>query len=271
MNQKAVRRGQENESEVPRRPHYVQSVEKAMNVLRAFDGVRKQLSLTQIAERSGMTVSAAQRFTSTLTALGYLNKSPQNKKFELAPRILDFTYRYLSGNELLARATPVLQQLTQETGEVCSMTVLDDTEIVFVARIISRNILNYANLVVGARLPAYCTSSGRAMLATLPEKQLDDVLERSVLEKHTPHTLVDVASIKSELQKIRVSGFALIEDQYYLGDVSIGAAVLDAEGHAVGGISIALSRARWEQDMDLPRYSVLIMEAAHSLSVFQHL
>jgi DNA-binding IclR family transcriptional regulator len=168
---------------------YVQSVEKAMKVLTAFDGSKRQLSLSEISSFTGFDMSATQRFTYTLAALGYLFKDPDSRKYELSPRLLDFTYHYLTSNDLVSRATPYLQQLGSETEEATNLTVLDDTDIVFVLRIVSRNVFN-AHVITGSRLPAYCTAPGLAILATLADGEIDDILSRTNLVAYTASTRI---------------------------------------------------------------------------------
>lgn len=121
---------------------FVNSVEKAMRVLVAFDGRQRQLSLSQIATLTGLDISATQRFTYTLTALGYLIKNEAQKTYELSPKLIDFTFHYLVSSDLVNRAAPYLQQLGMETEEASNLTVLDGTDIVFVVRIVSRHVLN---------------------------------------------------------------------------------------------------------------------------------
>jgi IclR family pca regulon transcriptional regulator len=249
-------------------PLFVQSVEKAMKVLTAFDGSKRQLSLSEIAGITDLDNSAAQRFTHTLAALGYLVKDPGTRKYELSVRLLDFTYHYLASNDLVHRATPVLQKLARDTEEVCNLTVPDGTDIVFVLRIISRNVMN-PNVIVGSRLPAYCTAPGLAMLSTWPAQEVDDLLERSALVKHTPRTVADPRKIKARLARIRAAGYAHTQDELYPDDISTAAPVLDATGRAVGALNIAVSRARWNAERDEERYAGLLRSAAAAVSAPQ--
>ena len=247
---------------------FVQSVEKAMKVLTAFDGSKRQLSLSEIAVITDLDSSAAQRFTHTLAALGYLVKDPGTRKYELSVRLLDFTYHYLASNDLVHRATPVLQKLARDTEEVCNLTVPDGTDIVFVLRIISRNVMN-PNVIVGSRLPAYCTAPGLAMLSTWPAEEVDDFLGRSALEKHTPRTVTDPRKIKARLARIRAVGYAHTQDELYPDDISTAAPVLDPGGRAVGALNIAVSRARWNAERDEERYAGLLRSAAAAVSAPQ--
>ncbi|MGD9942564.1 MAG: IclR family transcriptional regulator [Burkholderiaceae bacterium] len=244
---------------------YVQSVEKAMKVLMAFDGTRRHLSLTNIAALADIDLSTAQRFTHTLTALGYLRKDPETREYELSVRLLDFTYHYLASSELVQRAVPVLHQLARDTEEACNLTVADGTDIVFVARLISRRSLN-PNVIVGTRLPAYCTAAGLAILSTYEEHEVDDVLAGSELVQYTVNTVVDPKRIKERLSRIRMAGYSLTADELYYDDVSTAAPILDARGRAVGALNIAVSRASWDADASEKRYAALLKSAAASIS-----
>lgn len=244
---------------------YVQSVEKAMKVLTAFDGSKRQLSLSEIAALTGFDMSATQRFTYTLAALGYLFKDPDSRKYELSPRLLDFTYHYLTSNDLVSRATPYLQQLGSETEEATNLTVLDDTDIVFVLRIVSRNVFN-AHVIVGSRLPAYCTAPGLAILATLADGEIDDILARTNLVPYTTSTVYQPRKIKERIAQIRKQGYAHTEDEYFVSDISTAAAITNAHGRGIGAVNIAVARSRWHADRDEKRFADLVISTASAIS-----
>jgi IclR family transcriptional regulator, pca regulon regulatory protein len=244
---------------------YVQSVEKAMRVLTAFDGSKRQLSLSEIASSTGFDLSATQRFTYTLAALGYLKKDADSRKYELSPRLLDFTFHYLTSNELVSRATPYLQQLGSETEEATNLTVLDDTHIVFVLRIVSRNVFN-AHVITGTRLPAYCTAPGLAILATLPDGDVDAILSRTNLVPYTPSTVFQPRKIKERIALIRKQGYAHTEDEYFVSDISTAAAITDAQGRGIGAVNIAVARSRWQVDRDEKRFADLVISTASAIS-----
>lgn len=243
---------------------YVQSVEKAMKVLMAFDGSQRQLSLSEIAALTGMDLSSAQRFTHTLTTLGYLTKE-SSKKYELSPRLLDFTYHYLTSSELVTRAAPYLQQLSAETEEATNLTVLDGVDIVYVQRIVSRHVFN-ASVIIGTRLPAWCTAPGQALLASLGDDEVNEILDRSQFVKHTPATITDRGQIWSSIELARQRRYAYTEDQFFYGDISTAAPILDANGRGIGAVNIAVSRSRWVPERDAKRYADLVISAASSIS-----
>ena len=244
---------------------YVQSVEKAMKVLTAFDGSKRQLSLSEIAASTGFDMSATQRFTYTLAALGYLFKDPDSRKYELSPRLLDFTYHYLTSNDLVSRATPYLQQLGSETEEATNLTVLDDTDIVFVLRIVSRNVFN-AHVITGSRLPAYCTAPGLAILATLADGEIDDILSRTNLVAYTASTVYQPRKIRERIAQIRKQGYAHTEDEYFVSDISTAAAITNAHGRGIGAVNIAVARSRWQADRDEKRFADLVISTASAIS-----
>ena len=248
-------------------PLYVNSVEKSMRVLMAFDGQQRQLSLSQIAALTGFDLSTAQRFTYTLMTLGYLTKDEEVRKYELAPKVLNFAYHYLTSSELVRRATPYLQQLSQETEETTNLTILDGPDVVFVQRIVSRNVLN-PNVVTGTRLPAYCTASGLAIMSTLSEAEVDDILDHTDLKTYTPFTIADRGQIKQRLAKFREQGYAHIREEYFFGDISTAAVVRDSRlGRAVGAVNLAITTARWSGEADERRHADLVMSAARAISI----
>jgi IclR family pca regulon transcriptional regulator len=244
---------------------FVNSVEKAMRVLTAFDGSKRHLTLSQIATITDMDISSAQRFTYTLTSLGYLRKDESSKSYELSPRLFDFTYHYLASSELIYRATPYVLQLSKETEETTNVTVLDGSDIVFVLRIVSRHVLD-PNIIVGTRLPAYCTAPGLAILAQLPDEEVTKILNSTQLLQHTQHTVFKPRAIRERLAAIREAGYAHSEEEYFLGDISTAAAILDSHGRVCGAVNVAIAKPRWKGEADEVRVSDLVITAAAAIT-----
>lgn len=236
-----------------------------MRVLTAFNDKSTRLSLSQIADHTELDISATQRFTHTLTTLGYLVKDNFTKTYALSPRMLDFAYHYLASNEMIGRAAPYLRQLSQETEETTNVTVLDGTDIVFALRIVSRHVLN-PHVITGSRLPAYCTAPGLAILAALPQQEALDILQRTNLIAHTHHTVNDIDKILARLDIIRVKGYAHTEGEYFLGDISTAAAIVGPHGRPVGAVNVAVSRTRWKGEKDEERIANLVILAARAIS-----
>lgn len=246
-------------------PLFVNSVEKAFQILAAFGPNRRQLTLTQIVAQSGMDMSSVQRFTHTLVTLNLLRKDTHTKLYELSPGILGLAHQYISANDLVSRAMPYLQHLAMETEAAVNLTILDGTEIVYLQRIVSRYVLS-PEIIMGTRLPAYCTSSGLAMLAGLPRHEAEAILDRSNLVKHTRHTVNDREQILARLDAIRDQGYAHVEDELYLGDIALGVAITDLAGNVVGAINIGVARPQWKGEEDKENMLSLLIAAGRAIS-----
>jgi len=243
----------------------VQSVAKAFRVLTVFDKGRGSLTLSQIARETGMDVSTVQRFTHTLTQLGYLRKDPTTRQFELSIKTLDLAYHYIRGSRLVDRAVPVLLELSKQTEEAVSLTVLDGVEVVFVLRYLSRRMLN-TDVIAGTRLPAYCTAPGRAMLSRLPEARVHDILDNSSFIAHTPATPTDRNDLLARIETARQQGYAAAFDEIYHGDASVAAPILDADGLALAAVNVAVPLARIERAQFLETFPHLVTTAARGIS-----
>lgn len=200
------------------RPPFVQSLERGLDVIRAFDSEHPSMSLSQMAHRTGMSRATARRFLLTLEALGYVRAD--GRQFRLTHRVLDLGYAYLSALDLSDLVLPHMEQLVKEVDETSSLSVLDDDEIVYVLRVPVRKVMT-VRLAVGARLPAYATSMGRVLLAALPEEEQGLRLARHPLKPLTPHTLHSLAELLAELRRVRIQGYALVQQELELGLCSL--------------------------------------------------
>lgn len=243
----------------------VRSVEKAFRVLGAFDEAHLTMGLSQLAAAADLDKSAAQRFAHTLRRLGFLSQDEETRRFRLTVRALDFASRYLRANPLVRRATPYLLHLSKETEETVNLTVLDGAEIVFVTRFQSRHVLN-TDVSIGTRMPAFCTAPGIAMLAQLPTDEARERLESSDLRAFTPHTTWRLAPLLHKLEMTAKRGYATAFDEFFLGDLSTAAAIVDPQGRPLGAINIAVSRARFTPEQVEERFAPMVVAAARAIS-----
>ncbi|EHP38713.1 IclR family transcriptional regulator, partial [Cupriavidus basilensis OR16] len=151
---------------------YVQSFARGLSVIRAFDAQHPAQTLSEIAHASGLTRAGARRILLTLVGLGYVRAD--GRLFRLTPKILDLGFAYLTSMPFWNLAEPIMEALSQEVHESCSISVLDGTEIVYVLRVPARKIMTI-NLSIGSRLPAYCSSIGPRAAGRLPPRTLDRV------------------------------------------------------------------------------------------------
>src|SRR6185369_6085412 len=181
--------------DTPPRPgdSYVQSFARGLAVIRSFSAQAPQQTLSEVAQRTGLTRAGARRILLTLEGLGYVTS--EGRRFSLTPRILDLGFAYLSSLPLWNLAEPVMEALVEEVKESCSAAVLDAADIVYVLRVPTHKIMSI-NLGIGSRLPAYCTSMGRTLLAELDECALDALLREHPPLKRTERTITDPALLK---------------------------------------------------------------------------
>ncbi|GAB3904854.1 IclR family transcriptional regulator C-terminal domain-containing protein [Kibdelosporangium lantanae] len=201
---------------------FVQSLERGLAVIRAFDADNRELTLSDVARITGITRAAARRFLHTLVELGYVRTD--GRLFALRPKILDLGFSYLSGLDLPEVARPHLEKLVAEVRESCSVSVLDGPDIVYVARVPTRRIMTVM-IDVGTRFPAYATSMGRVLLADQDDRWLDEFFAEHPPQARTDRTITDVEALREELARIRQRGWALVDEELEQGLRSVAAPI----------------------------------------------
>jgi IclR family pca regulon transcriptional regulator len=215
---------------------FVQSLDRGLAVIRAFDADNPDLTLSDVARITGLNRASARRFLHTLVELGYVRSD--GRLFSLRPKILELGYAYLSSLSLPEVAMPHLEQLVERVHESSSVSVLDGDEVVYVARVPTRRIMRIA-IAVGTRFPAYATSMGRVLLAGQSDQWLDGYLASVTLRAITPHTIADVARLRAELARVRRDGYALVDQELEEGLRSLAAPVRDGGGRVVAAVNLA--------------------------------
>ena len=195
---------------LPKDPDFMESLARGLEVMRAFQHGRPSLSVGEIAALTNISRAAARRCLHTLSVLGYARG--QNGAFKLTPKALSLGYAYLSASPVARVAQPVLEEVSARLHESCSMTVLEGDEIVYVARSAMQRVIS-VGLSVGSRLPVYCTSMGRVLLAFSSDADITAYLQRVKLLRQTPHTITEPAVLRRELQRIRAGGYALVDQE----------------------------------------------------------
>ncbi|UPK33815.1 helix-turn-helix domain-containing protein [Bradyrhizobium sp. 186] len=264
---KAAKTGEKNAEKgaEPRSSLFVGSTEKAFQVLHAFDGPQRYMTLADIARAAGLDRSAAQRLVYTLETLGYLKRIEGTRNYGLTSKVLQFSHSYLKANDLIDRASPYLLDISRNLGETCNLHELDGHEIVFVARFPGQHLINI-DIVIGSRLPTFFTASGTAILSALPEEERLDLLKRTPLAPLTPFTVIDP---KALLERVRVAarrGYAVIMNETVMGDISVAAPIIDEHGRAVAAINISVPTTRWTRERAEAELAQHVHVAATSIS-----
>lgn len=222
---------------------------KGLAAIETFTADRPRQSIAEVAAGSGLDRATARRCLLTLAYLGYADYD--GKYFTLTPRILRLGTACLATMPLPQVVQPLLDKLSDALGESSSVSILDGAEIVYVARAAHRKVMSIS-LMPGSRLPAFCTSMGRVMLAALPETEARQVLEKDLLVARTPNTKTEPGAILDELAEIRANGFALIDQEVELGLRSIAVPILNARSVTIAAINIGVA-ATQHQVGDLAR------------------
>ena len=224
-----------------RNPDYVQSLERGLAVIRAFGSEHPELRLSDVARATGLTRAAARRFLLTLVRLGYVRQD--GSSFSLRPRVLELGYAYLSALSLPEVAQAHMETLVGEVNESSSVAVLDDVDIVYVARVPTRRIMTIT-IAVGTRLPAYATSMGRVLLAALDAETLEERLRRMKLERLTPTTVPTISALRKRIAEVRESGWAAVDQELELGVRSAAVPIRDATGTVAAALNVSVHATR---------------------------
>lgn len=226
-------------------PDYVQSLARSLQVLRAFGHELPSPSLSEIAVQTGLSRAVVRRILLTLQHLGYVDS--RGRSFYLTPRVLELGYSYLSSLDLTELAQQTMEKLAQQVGESCSMAVLDGSDIVYVLRVPVRRVMSIG-LGVGARLPAFAASMGRVMLADLADGELNEWIAGNRFHAYTPKTVRTARALKSELQRVRKQGYALVSQELELGLCSVAVPIRAANGAVVAGLNVSLQYSEKAHD-----------------------
>ncbi len=223
---------------------FVQSLERGLAVIRAFDG-SAALTLSEVAAASGLTRAAARRFLLTLAELGYV--AAEGRSFRLTPRVLELGRAYVSTLTLPEVALPHLRELVQELRESSTLAVLDREQIIYIAHVPTDRALS-VKVTVGGRDPAVATALGRVLLAAQSDQWLDAQLRAAELVPYTPRTIVDREKLRQELQRVRQQGYAIVDQELEEGLRAVALPVYDGDGRVVAAVNMALHASRWPLD-----------------------
>jgi IclR family pca regulon transcriptional regulator len=229
-------------AEQSQRPaHFVQSLERGLAVIRAFDADNAELTLSEVARATGLTRAATRRFLLTLVDLGYVRSD--GRLFALSPRVLELGYAYLSSMTLPEVAEPHLERLVAQIHESSSVSVLDEESVVYVARVATSRIMT-VTINVGTRFPAYATSMGRVLLAGLPPPALEAYLARAELRPFTQRTVRTVEELREALERARTQGWAIVDQELEEGLRAVAAPIRGRDGRVVAAVNISTHSSR---------------------------
>lgn len=244
---------------------FVQSIEKGLRVLYAFGSERRALGLKDIATATGFDMSTAQRFVHTWQKLGYLKRDSHSRRYDLAAKLLDFSFMYLRSSGLVEIAMPHLVALSNACEENINLMQLDGGDVLYIFRL-PRKEIRYSAGVVGARVPAFCTSAGRAILAHLPQEDARDIIQSCDLAPQTPHTQTDRREIFKRLAEAKQRGYSVVDQEVLVGEISIAAPIFDYAGTPVAAVSVPVPMTRWSVKSVQKTLAPHVVETARAIS-----
>lgn len=228
-----------------REARYSQSLERGLAVLSAFTSKRPVRGIAEIADELDMSRSTTHRYVSTLEVLGYLEQDA-SRKYRLGLRVTDLGMSALNATDLREQAHTYLDELRQRTSYTTSLGVLDGSEVLYVDRVRSfhRGLSRIdLDLQAGSRLPAYCTATGKLLLANLPAAAQREVIAEMKLTKHGPNTVSSKKALRGQLEEISEAGFAIDDEELAADLYGMAAPVRDGARDVVGAVDLIAHRS----------------------------
>lgn len=245
----------------------VAGLRKGLSVIESFNSIRSRLSVTEAARRAQISRAAARRYLLTLAELGYVGTD--GREYWLNPRVLRLAGAYLTSAELPRLLQPILNRLTALTGESAAAAVLDGDDVIQIARCVSARIVSYG-LQPGTHLPAYCTSTGKMLVASLPPAQAETWIARQTLKAFTRKTTATHEALRTQIETARHAGYAIASEEYEPGVSVIAVPVRNNAGEVLAAMSVIVDPVRYAErdlvDKVLPALRACGLEARALLS-----
>ena len=246
-------------------PNFMTSLARGLAVLQAFSNRRRHLTISQLSERTGLSRAAVRRCLYTLEKLGFA-ESDDRRHFFLRPRVLALGHSYLSSMPLATAAQPVLEHLSHLLHESCSIATLDGQDVVYVARANVTRIMSI-DLGVGSRLPAFCTSMGRVLLAHLPADELEAYLAELRFIRLTDRTVTSMEKLRQILRTVRSNGHAIVDQELELGLRSMAVPIPGPGGMPAAALNVGTHVQRVSMNELHTKFLPHLRAAAQELSL----
>jgi IclR family pca regulon transcriptional regulator len=247
------------------RDETVASFRKGLDVIKSFGAQHRRQTITDVAERTGLTRAAARRFLLTLCQVGFARTD--GKYFELTPAVLEVGQTFLSGMSELEIVRDVLFDLTRRIGESASAAMLDGTDLIYVARSPAPHRILAVGLGVGTRLPAHATSMGHVLLSKLHARELERYFEAAKLDRYTSRTLTTKRELQQRINEVRREGFALVSEELEAGLRSIAVPVPQQAPGSNLAINMSAHAFRVSEEEMLTNFLPALREAAGTISM----
>src|SRR6201992_2648295 len=247
-------------------PHFMASLARGLVVIQAFPPQMPQMTISQLSARTGLSRAAVRRCLYTLSKLGFAG-TEEAQRYSLRPKMLTLANTYTATSTLANAAQPILERMSAQLGESFSVATLDGEDIVYIARTSVTRVMS-VDLHIGSRLPAFCTSMGRVLLAYLPQDQLEQYLSRATFTQFTPRTITSADKLRLALRNVRRNGYALCDQELEIGLRSIAVPVQAPNGRVVATVNLSGHAPRMPMLEMQTRFLPHLRNAANELSAF---
>lgn len=241
----------------------MQTLERGLQVIQAFSEEHQALTVSEVSKLTGLSRPTARRILLTLEHLGFAES--QNNAFTLTARILSLGYAYLSSNNKWSIAHPFMRDFVNQTGESCSISILDDTNIIYVARLSTKRIMSI-NLDVGSRLPAFATSMGHVLLAHLSPETLENYFNKMNFEQYTDQTITNKEEFMKILEEVRMKNWSGVDQQFEEGLRSIAVPLRDGNNRVFAAMNCSTHAGRISKETLHEEFLPLLQETAAKIS-----
>lgn len=245
-------------------PNFMTSLARGLAVINAFQERKRHLTIAQISHRTEIPRAAVRRCLYTLMKLGYATSD--GRTYSLLPKVLTLGHAYLSSTPLAVSAQPYLDRISEQLHEACNLATLEGEQVLYIARSAIPQRLISVDLSVGSRLPAYCTSMGRILLAALDDDSLHDYLNHADLQAKTSRTLHTPEALWECLQQVRQQGWCLVDQELEQGLRSLAVPVYDSSGHVLAAMNVSTHAGRVPASELEQRFLPIMLNASRELS-----
>jgi IclR family transcriptional regulator, pca regulon regulatory protein len=220
---------------------YVNSLARGLEVIRVFTRQTPRMTLSDVSQATGMTRATVRRFLLTLVREGYVESN--GRHFSLRPKVLELGFSALASMNIWEVAQPIMNDLAERLQESCFAAVLDHDSVIYVARANSNRRVS-VGITIGSRVPAHCVSTGRVLLAALPDDVLHQYLDEMTLTRFTPNTITSKVQLRGVIGEVRLKGWSIVDQELEVGLRSLSVPIRDGRGKTVAALNVCCPSAR---------------------------
>jgi IclR family transcriptional regulator, KDG regulon repressor len=242
----------------------VRAVERALQILSAFDSEHNERGVSEIAQVTGLHKATAHRIIVTLHNAGFLERAPGGERFRLGLRMVELGLGALRRLDFRQAAFPYMQQLVERFQEPCDLGILSHGQVLYIEVVHSERLLTIAARV-GRHLPAHCTASGKVLLAFLPPEVVEPFLN-APLKASTQNTITVPDRLREELALIRQQGYGVDNEELAVGVRAVSAPIRDIDDQVIAAMGMPGPAERITRER-VPEIAQALMEAAQAISL----